>query len=100
MNVFLHLLYQTELFTHLYFITFLKNTLFPIFKKKCIVCRKVTERAEGIGTFAYICKKPSSLVPLFESIISSGEFIVEEECPYGDGHAAENILEILKTENI
>ena len=70
------------------------------FKKKCIVCRKVTERAEGIGTFAYICKKPSSLVPLFESIISSGEFIVQKECPYGDGHAAEKILEIFKTENI
>ena len=70
------------------------------FKKKCIVCRKVTERAEGIGTFAYICKKPSTLVPLFESIISSGEFIVQNECPYGDGHAAEKILEILKTENI
>jgi len=70
------------------------------FKKKCIVCRKVTERAEGIGTFAYICKEPSDLKSLFDSIISSGEFIVEGECPYGDGYASEKIMKIFRTENI
>ena len=70
------------------------------FKKKCVVCRKVTERAEGIGTFAYICKEPSDLKPLFDSIISSGEFIVEEECPYGDGKASEKIMKIFRLENI
>jgi UDP-N-acetylglucosamine 2-epimerase len=70
------------------------------FKKKCIVCRKVTERAEGIGTFAYICKEPPELKPLFDSIISSGEFVVEEECPYGNGHAADKIMKIFRLENI
>jgi len=69
-------------------------------KKKCIVCRKVSEKSEGVGTFAFMCEEPSKLKGIFDGIINSGEFIVQEQCPYGDGHAAEKIKEILKLENL
>ena len=64
------------------------------FKKKCIVCRKISERSEGVGTFAYMCKQPNDLAGIFESIIDSGKFLVDGECPYGDGKAADKILQI------
>ena len=67
-------------------------------KKKCIVCRKTSERAEGVGTFAFMCPHPNMLKPTFDSIITSGEFIVDEDCPYGDGKASERIIRILKHE--
>ena len=67
-------------------------------KKKCIVCRKVSERHEGVGTFAFMCANPKELKPKFDSIIKSQEFIVNEECPYGDGHAAQKILGVLQDE--
>ena len=69
-------------------------------KKKCIVCRKVTERAEGIGSFSFMCKNPNELKSIFDGIINSGEFLVDEECPYGDGLAAEKIKKILRLENV
>ena len=60
------------------------------FKKKCIVCRKATERTEGVGTFAFLCESPNKLPLLFEQLNS--DHIPAGECPYGDGHAAEKIL--------
>ena len=67
-------------------------------KKKCIVCRKTSERAEGEGTFAFMCPHPNTLKPAFDGIIQSGEFIVNEDCPYGDGKASERIVKVLKNE--
>jgi len=67
-------------------------------KKKVIVCRKVSERAEGVGTFAYMCGYPNMLKPIFDGIINSNQFIIDEECPYGNGTASQQILEILKDE--
>ena len=67
-------------------------------KKKCIVCRKTSERAEGLGTFAFMCPHPNMLKPAFDGIIQSGEFIVNEDCPYGDGKASERIVKVLKNE--
>ena len=67
-------------------------------KKKCIVCRKTSERAEGLGTFAFMCPHPNMLKPAFDGIIQSGEFIVNEDCPYGDGKASERIIKVLKNE--
>ena len=67
-------------------------------KKKCIVCRKTSERAEGVGTFAFMCPHPNTLKPAFDGIIQSGEFIVNEDCPYGDGKASERIVKVLKNE--
>ena len=41
-----------------------------------------------------MCKKPKDLVGIFESIINSDKFLVDGECPYGDGKAADKILQI------
>ena len=67
-------------------------------KKKCIVCRRWSERQEGVNIFAFMCAQPSLLKVNFDGIIQSQEFIVNEECPYGDGNAAQKILEVLKDE--
>jgi len=67
-------------------------------KKKCIVCRKTSERAEGVGTFAFMCPHPNMLKPAFDGIIESGEFIVNEDCPYGDGKASQRIVKVLDNE--
>tara|TARA_B100001758_G_C18349406_1_gene578959 strand:- start:345 stop:1340 length:996 start_codon:yes stop_codon:yes gene_type:complete len=64
--------------------------------KKCIVCRKKTERMEGVGHFAHICQKPSDLSSLFEQVITDYE--ISGPSPYGDGNSSERILEILKNE--
>jgi UDP-N-acetylglucosamine 2-epimerase (non-hydrolysing) len=64
-------------------------------KKKCIVCRSVTERIEGLGDFAFLCKYPSQLLDLFYKLKDNTNSLVEQDCPYGDGHSAEKIAEIL-----
>jgi UDP-N-acetylglucosamine 2-epimerase (non-hydrolysing) len=63
-------------------------------KKKCIVCRKTTERSEGEGIFSKLCHDPDMLYNIFN--MTSIE-LVNQSCPYGDGHSGEKILEILKS---
>jgi UDP-N-acetylglucosamine 2-epimerase (non-hydrolysing) len=63
------------------------------FFKKCIVCRKATERSEGLGVFSFLCETPDHLEDLFNTI--NNDHIPNGECPYGDGYAAESILEYL-----
>ena len=65
-------------------------------RKKCIVCRKKTERQEGIGTFALKCTTPQALSELFKTINSN--HIPSGQCPYGDGYAAEKAFEVIKNE--
>jgi UDP-N-acetylglucosamine 2-epimerase len=69
-------------------------------RKKCIVCRKTTERVEGMGVFAYMCPSPSQLREHFDFVNRDDNHIpdIEEECPYGDGFAAEKIYGVLKNE--
>ena len=69
-------------------------------RKKCIVCRKTTERVEGMGIFAYMCPTASDLRTHFNFINQDDNHIpdVQEECPYGDGYAAKKIYEVLKNE--
>ncbi len=62
------------------------------FKKKCIVCRETTERVEGMGTFAFM-SKPDMIESDFYSMID--DYIPDDVCPYGDGHSAERITDIL-----
>ena len=42
-------------------------------KKKSIVCRKETERVEGLGSFSFLCKEPKHLEALFEDLKSNYE---------------------------
>lgn len=63
------------------------------FNKKVIVCRKTTERPEGIESgHLYMCESPIELPPLFDII--NKEFVVNNSCPYGDGKTSEKIKNI------
>jgi len=65
------------------------------FKKKCIVCREKTERTEGMGVFSFM-SNVEELEGLFYMI--KGDHIPNEVCPYGDGHSAIRIRDILVDE--
>jgi UDP-N-acetylglucosamine 2-epimerase (non-hydrolysing) len=64
------------------------------FNKKCLTCRKVTERPEAIGQSTIMVENPNDLFELFNKNILNSE--INYECPFGDGHSAEKIIEILK----
>lgn len=61
--------------------------------KKSIVCRKATERVEGLGTFSFLCESPEQLKVLFDRLDENPE--INLPCPYGDGKSSEKIYEIL-----
>ena len=65
-------------------------------RKRSIVCRKTTERPEGLGDFSVLCDNPFVLGDEFISMIMLDE--PTAKCPYGDGHAAEKIVGILSEE--
>jgi UDP-N-acetylglucosamine 2-epimerase (non-hydrolysing) len=68
------------------------------FNKKCLVCRKTTERPEAIGYSSYLVEEPSKLENIFEEHIKT--FIIDYVSPYGDGNSSTKIVEILlKKEN-
>ena len=64
------------------------------FNKKVIVCRKTTERPEGINTgHLHLCSSPEKLEKLFDNLIKN--CYINGECPYGDGNSAQKIKKIL-----
>jgi UDP-N-acetylglucosamine 2-epimerase len=63
------------------------------FNKKCLTCRKVTERPEAIGQSTFMVKEPDELIEIFNQHIDDYE--INYESPFGDGHAAEKIMTIL-----
>lgn len=65
------------------------------YKKPCIVCRTITERPEGLGTFSWLCKTPENLSNIFYKI-KNIKIDPSLKCPYGDGDASQKILEILR----
>jgi UDP-N-acetylglucosamine 2-epimerase len=64
------------------------------FNKKCLVCRKVTERPESVNSTSFLINEPKDLSSIFETHIKN--HIVNVECPYGDGTSAKQICKILK----
>jgi UDP-N-acetylglucosamine 2-epimerase (non-hydrolysing) len=67
------------------------------FNKKVIVCRKTTERPEGVQSkHLYLCKKPEFLPKIFEKI--NKNYKVNMPCPYGDGKSSKRIVQILRKE--
>jgi UDP-N-acetylglucosamine 2-epimerase (non-hydrolysing) len=64
------------------------------FNKICLTCRIVTERPEAIGLSTFMVSRPNELVNVFMEHIDN--YIIDVECPFGDGHTAEKIMEILK----
>lgn len=62
--------------------------------KKVIVCRKTTERPEGIKTgHLYLCKSPSKFKKLFHLLIKNYE--INKKSPYGDGKSSKKIVSYL-----
>ena len=69
------------------------------FNKKVIVCRKTTERPEGIETgHLHLCDSPEDLGELFGKLIENP--YISENCPYGDGYTSQAVLEILRNEEL
>jgi UDP-N-acetylglucosamine 2-epimerase (non-hydrolysing) len=65
------------------------------FNKRVIICRKTTERPEGLSTgHLVLCSSPEFLREHFFSI--SEKFKIDEKCPYGDGHSSERIQKIIQ----
>lgn len=63
--------------------------------KKCLVCRKTTERPESLNLTSFIVDNPDKLKTIFEKHLL--EFNIDLKSPYGDGYSSEKIVEILKT---
>lgn len=87
-------------------IDYLKDCLFVItdsggiqeeacfLNKKIIVCRKTTERPEGIQSgHIILCKKPKALKNIFKKIFC--KYKINSQCPYGDGFSSKKIIKIL-----
>ena len=69
------------------------------FRKKCIVCRKTTERIEGMGVFSFLCMGTEDLRSLVSWVDDDHIPHLDEECPYGDGKSAMAICRILKEQH-
>lgn len=64
------------------------------FNKKVIVCRKTTERPEGLDTgHLHICDNPTDLKLIFNKI--NKNYIIDEECPYGNGKSSQKIKKLI-----
>lgn len=62
--------------------------------KKVLVCRKTTERPEGIKSgHTVMCEDPETLRNKFPETLLS--YKINEPCPYGDGKSGERIGEII-----
>jgi UDP-N-acetylglucosamine 2-epimerase (non-hydrolysing) len=64
------------------------------FNKKCLTCRTVTERPEAIGKSTFMVSNPSELNNIFN--IHHNDYIIDFDCPFGDGYSANKIYNILK----
>ena len=65
------------------------------FNKKCLTCRKVTERPEAIGQSTFMVESPDKLKKIFNDNINDYE--IDYICPFGNGNSSERIYNILKT---
>lgn len=63
------------------------------FNKKCLVCRKVTERPESVGLTSFLINNPNELSKIFNTHIN--DYYVNVESPYGDGKSSIKICKIL-----
>ena len=69
------------------------------FRKKCIVCRKTTERIEGMGVFSFLCMDTEGLRGLISWVDADHIPDSDEACPYGNGQSAKAIRIILKEQH-
>lgn len=64
------------------------------FKKKALVCRKVTERPESVGLTSFMVESPKDIKRMFDEHIN--DYKVDTKCPYGDGQASKRIVDIFE----
>jgi UDP-N-acetylglucosamine 2-epimerase (non-hydrolysing) len=64
------------------------------FNKKCLVCRKVTERPESVGLTSFMVDSPNNLIKIFNEHIKSYDLNIVS--PYGDGYSSQKICDVLK----
>ena len=62
--------------------------------KKCLVCRKTTERPESLNYSSFLIKTPKDLKKEFDYHIKN--FEINYISPYGDGHSSDKIINIIK----
>lgn len=64
--------------------------------KRIIVCRKETERPEGIDTgHTIMCTDPEYLNTVFNYTIKN--YSISNPCPYGDGHSSKRIVDVIRS---
>ena len=62
-------------------------------RKPCMVCRKETERTEGLGNFSILCKSPEDVSDVYSKL---PHLLLAGPCPYGDGHASEKVVNAIQ----
>lgn len=74
----------------------------PSFNKYCIVMRDVTERVESVerGLSELVGTDPGRIVEAFAQRVAQNQQQSMAPNPYGDGHAAERILEYLVADGV
>lgn len=63
--------------------------------KKCLVCRKTTERPESLNTTSFLVEEPSMLSSVFDNHLKTFSQIYGD-CPFGNGYSSKIICNILK----
>ena len=61
-------------------------------RKPCVVCRKETERTEGLNNFSLLCGNPTSLA---SKVRESKSLQMSGACPYGNGKSSEKIVIVI-----
>lgn len=69
-------------------------------RKKCIVCRKKTERKESLNKNSILCKDPKDLSIIFKKMIKSFKVNKKYICPYGDGKSSELFVKLIQEKKI
>jgi len=64
------------------------------FNKKCLVCRKITERPETLGLSSFLIQTPNDLKNIFNHHLMN--YMININSPYGDGFSSSKICEIFK----
>jgi UDP-N-acetylglucosamine 2-epimerase (non-hydrolysing) len=101
----LHYVHVIEPLSHENMIEIMKKCIFIIsdsggiqeeasfLNKKIIICRENTERSEVLENHGVLCKSPDFLEELFNKTIN--DYIINADCPFGDGFAYKKIMEII-----
>ncbi|HYF98634.1 MAG TPA: UDP-N-acetylglucosamine 2-epimerase (non-hydrolyzing) [Candidatus Saccharimonadales bacterium] len=66
------------------------------FNKKVLVCRDETERPEAVGITSFMSGDPNVITELYHyHVVDSSPEVEQDECPFGDGNAAKQIVDVL-----